>query len=401
MKIKVKSEDFIVEEIADVTLLKEGDYGLYLHEKRGWNTIDLLKRLSREFDIPFKDLSYGGKKDRHALTRQHVTIKFSKAVVRGPGHFEVRRDEYSLQFLGQANRPMGPDLIRGNRFTIVVRDLSRGEVQSALASLEGVKTMGFPNHYDDQRFGSFDRRQGFIAEKILRGHYNGALKIYLTHIRPEDRGEEKERKRFLLDAWSDWRGCLERAKSETEERSFSLLMEKPKDFIHPLQKIPREEMSLFFSAYQSFLWNELLRRVLRTRTESPLLAYPGVVGDYLFYDSLDRENLEYFQGLEIPTPASRLTMPDTLTGSLYSEVLKENGVRPPQFNNRRIRQAFFRATARKAIVLPQYLSAEIAEDEVYPGRIELVLKFILPRGSYATMLIKRLFSRYPEPTIGK
>ncbi|MEK7828364.1 MAG: tRNA pseudouridine(13) synthase TruD, partial [Deltaproteobacteria bacterium] len=75
MKIKVKPEDFIVEEKADLKFHKGGEHRVYLLTKRGFNTVDLLLRLSKKLGIPFSNFSYGGKKDRHALTTQYITIK--------------------------------------------------------------------------------------------------------------------------------------------------------------------------------------------------------------------------------------------------------------------------------------------------------------------------------------
>jgi tRNA pseudouridine13 synthase len=46
---------------------------------------------------------------------------------------------------------------------------------------------------------------------------------------------------------------------------------------------------------------------------------------------------------------------------------------------------------RAAVAMPEDCEAEgPAEDELYPGRQKLALRFFLPRGSYATVLIKRL-----------
>ncbi len=390
MKIKATPEDFIVDEMTDVVPVKSGDFGLFLLEKRGWNTVDLLRRLSRELDIPFSDFSYGGRKDRHALTQQHITIRRQR-MGRELGRIKVREADYSLGFIGYSERPMGPDLISGNRFAITIRDVSGEQVSSALSGIEAVGKTGYPNYFDDQRFGSFDTRQGFIAEKILKGHYNGALKVYLTHIRPADKGADKERRRFFFEHWSNWRVCLERAKTLPERDAFGILVKDPKAFVPALQKISGEEMSLFFSAYQSFLWNELLRRVVREKA-SVLSSSPGLAGDYLFYTDLAQETFEYLRNLAIPTPASGITMPDADTQALYVDVLSERGIRPSLFNLRKIRQAFFKATERMAIVIPDELSWESSPDELHLDRQKIVIKFFLPRGSYGTMFVKRLFS---------
>ena len=66
----------------------------------------------------------------------------------------------------------------------------------------------------------------------------------------------------------------------------------------------------------------------------------GIAGDYLFYTRLDDKNKGYLGRLIIPMPASNIRMPDTFTETLYSEVLKENDIKSPMFNIRKIRQAF-------------------------------------------------------------
>ena len=402
IKIKVNPEDFIVEEIADIPMKKEGGFGVYLLKKTGWNTVDVIKRISKSLNIPFSDFSYGGKKDRYALTTQFITIArhgYDQIDLPHPpqspfkrlGIKEICEENYSLSFVGFMDRPMGPNLIKGNKFEITIRGLTEDDLKSSLSEIESVKKYGYPNYFDDQRFGSFDPKQGFIAEKIMMKHYNGALKIYLTHIRPEDKKEEKERKRFFFENWSKWQLCLGMAKSGFEKMSFEYLMREPKGFIPILQKISHEEMSTFFSAYQSHLWNELLRRIIKSECEGSLNIYKGVAGNYLFYNRLNAEHYEYLSSLYIPTPASNVRMPDPLTETLYSEVLKDNNLKTSMFNIRKIRQAFFKGTERKAIILPEDLSFDYSEDEIYHGQKKLTLKFFLPRGCFGTMLIKRLF----------
>lgn len=476
LKIKVKPEDFIVEEVADLPFQKDGNFRVYLLKKRGWNTVDILKMLSRKFNIPYSCFSYGGKKDKYALTSQYITIARHGGSQTTPpasyplqgGHkgggeksgfklpnsrFRTRDNEllsnsisfheypvptkvdeesYSLSFVGYMDRPMGPDLITGNRFQIVVRNLTGDDLASALREIDRVKKDGYPNYFDDQRFGSFDARQGFIAEKILKKHYNGALKIYFSSIHPEDSKEEKEHRKFFYENWGNWQACLKGARSKFEKETFKYLEKHPKGFIPILQRISHEKMVLFFSAYQSHLWNEVLRKIIRSvsgdssmlgnskynssplmgearwgwneKADSPpikggeiscrmpdLKISKGIVGDYLFYMQLDDKNKAYLSTLVIPMPASNIRMPDDFTKNLYSEVLKENNLKSPMFNIRKLRQAFFKGIERRAIVTPEDLSVNSAEDEIYQDKKKLILKFFLPRGCYGTMFIKRLF----------
>src|SRR3989304_16187 len=119
IKIKVKPEDFIVEERADISVAQTGDFCVYLLKKRGWNTVDVLKNLSRKINLPSSDFSYGGKKDKYALTSQFITIvrqggnekatrnpPFRKGGQGGLGESnkfalkEINEKNYSLRFMG-------------------------------------------------------------------------------------------------------------------------------------------------------------------------------------------------------------------------------------------------------------------------------------------------------------
>ncbi|MDP2923403.1 MAG: tRNA pseudouridine(13) synthase TruD [Candidatus Omnitrophota bacterium] len=385
LKIKVQPDDFVVEEIAELPLRQRGKFAVYFLRKKSWSTLELLRKLSQEFKIPFSFFSYGGRKDKHALTTQYITIKHQKQI-------KVEDKRYSLSFMGFMDRPMGPDLIMGNKFEVVVRELCEEEINSAIAEIEIVKTSGYCNYFDDQRFGSFDKEQGFIAEKIIKKQYNGALKVYLTHISSRDRQKDKQKKQFFSENWKDWKTCCEKAETEFEKNTFSFLMKNSKGFLPMLQKIPKEEMSLFFSCYQSYLWNELLRRIILKQPKSLLKFYEGMIGSYIFYTDLDSENTQYLKTLNIPTLSSKMKVADSLSRGICEEILMENGIKTSMFNIRQVRQAFFKSSERKAIVVPLNISFDFLNDEIYKNSKKLVLKFSLPRASYATMFVKRIFS---------
>lgn len=386
MKIKVKPEDFIVEEDADLKLHKGGDYKVYLLTKRGFNTVDLLLRLSKKLDIPFSNFSYGGKKDRHALTTQYITIK-DKSI------FDTEEASFNLRYVGDMQKPMGTDLIKGNGFKIVIRDLDEKEALKSKGEIGLVQEYGFINYFDDQRFGSYDREQGFIGEKIIQNHHNIALKIYITGIHPEDKKAEKERKRFFFNNWGNWQGCLKIAKTSFEKRAFRILAKKETNpFLKNIMMIPREELSMFFSAFQSYLWNELAERVFKAYHSGTLLRYKGIYWEYLFYRSLHKKSSSYLTELLLSTASQNAKMPDALTENLYTEILNEHQLQPSSFNLRKIKAAFFKSNPRALVIVPAISHAEVEDDELYNGKKKLSLEFKLPKGSYGTMLIKRLMA---------
>jgi len=383
MKIKVRPEDFIVEERASLPFKEGGRYRVYQLTKRNFNTVDLLIKLSKRLGISFKRFSYGGKKDRYGLTSQYITIEDEKIK-------DISEESFSLKYVGDMDRPMGPDLIEGNIFKVMVRDMNQNEIERVMAELPFVREYGYPNYFDDQRFGSYSPQQGFIAEKILKRHYNGALKIYLTAIHPEDKKDEKDRKRFFYENWGNWEACLNRAKTSFEKEAFKILIKKePSPFLRILQKIPEEELSLFFSAFQSYIWNRVAERVVMIYG-GDLIKYRGNFWYYIFYRR--PQVFDYMKSLLIPTASHKTSMPDELTTEIYNGILKELELRPPQFNLKKIRKAFFSTTNRPFIVIPVIKEYSIKDDDLYSGKKALYLNFELPRGSYGTMLIKRLLA---------
>ena len=70
--------------------------------------------------------------------------------------------------------------------------------------------------------------------------------------------------------------------------------------------------------------------------------------------------------------------------------LREVGLDLRALRIRHPRENFFSRGERAATFAPERLSSAWDGDELYPGRRKLALAFDLPRGSYATILVKRV-----------
>lgn len=160
-RIKCRPEDFRVEERTDLKPSRRGRYRLYRLTKAGWNTVDLIVRLSRDLRLPRDAFSFGGRKDRQAVTTQMVTIRDrADRSTRGPG--------YTLDCVGSIDEPMTSQRILANQFMIVLRGMSPENALSVEANTAAVRSSGLPNYFDDQRFGSLDPDLGSLGEAILR-----------------------------------------------------------------------------------------------------------------------------------------------------------------------------------------------------------------------------------------
>lgn len=153
-------EDFIVEEIPAYLPCGEGEH-LFVHlRKQELTTQEALRRLARALKVREKNIGYAGLKDRHATTTQWLSLPgLQPALVQGlelPGLdiLEARLHRNKLR-VGH---------LRGNRFTVRVREVSPDALEVITPHLERLRRWGLPNFFGPQRFG----RQGANHEEGRR-----------------------------------------------------------------------------------------------------------------------------------------------------------------------------------------------------------------------------------------
>ena len=154
-----------------------------------------------------------------------------------------------------------------------------------------------------------------------------------------------------------------------------------------LSLLPPEEMGMYFSAYSSFLWNETLSRFLAERP-GDFFPVPLKTGPVLQYRTLPSEFFARLEGLSLPTVGPDMPpLPEDLA-PVFSKLLAERGVRLSKFRLPEVEKAFFASFSRDCVVVPGGLKWKREEDDLFPGKTVLSLDFFLPRGSYATMMLK-------------
>ena len=93
----------------------------------------------------------------------------------------------------------------------------------------------------------------------------------------------------------------------------------------------------------------------------------------------------------LPVPGYDSVVTDGEVRRILSEVLADEGIRLADLRVRQMRRIVVHGVQRPALVMPEDLTASAgADDELYPGRKKMTLGFFLPRGSYATILVKRI-----------
>jgi len=384
MKIKCQPEDFRVEEIIRLKIKTRGPYSIYRLEKRFWNTLDVIRQIESRYRL--KGFSRAGLKDRYAQSVQYLSLP-------GKGPERITAPNYQLTFIGMADRPITPAILSGNRFQITVRSLNQEELATINQEVARVKRFGVANYYDEQRFGSARHKAGFIARKLISGHYNGALKLFLATPAQADDSRTRKIKMEMARNWGDWDKCLKIVPFEGRQ-AIKHLIKNPGDFEGAIKLLPRTLLELFINAYQSWFWNETLRILI----EELGRAHRRVryrLGELVFYQDLAPDEFRYLSRLLIPAPGPRAEFKSEKVARIMNAVLEKEGLNLKSLKLKfRIKGLYFKPWNRPAVFLPDKLTiGDPQPDELYPGKLKLVISFILAPGTYATVLIKRLFAR--------
>jgi len=166
-RIRSTPEDFRVEEVLGFEADGEGEHLLLKVEKRGANTLWVARELARYAGVSPRDLSYAGMKDRQALAIQHFSLWLGKHAQ--PDWAAHQHEEFRILAVARHRRKLRIGSLKGNRFRIVLRDLSvpAKELEAKLAS---IRERGVPNYFGPQRFG----REGANiaqAEALFSGQF--------------------------------------------------------------------------------------------------------------------------------------------------------------------------------------------------------------------------------------
>jgi len=386
-KIKQVPEDFLVEEIPNYAVHTSGRFAFYRLEKTSWTTHDAIFRIRRTWQLDGKQVSYGGLKDKHAVTIQYISIDH------GPNK-NLDLPGVRLTFLGYGNTPYSSRDFEWNRFRIHLRNLDAVNTTSIAEITDQVPRCGVPNYFDDQRFGSLNRdEKDFVARRMVLADFEGALKTALTKTFPLDSKMEKDQKSLILKHWGQWESCKPLLEKGHARSLVDYLIHHPTDFHGALDRMRPDIMSLYLSAYQSYLWNEILANWIRkhTRTDQ-VYEFELKLGKYPAPIYLEDKGITDLQ-MDVPLPSYRLKLhPEDPIFASVNEVFEAEGYPLEKMKLPKIKKFFFSKGERPGFFKPVNMKSEILEDDLNRGKKMAAFTFDLPRGSYATLVIKSIQS---------
>ncbi len=148
-RIKTQPEDFEVEEIPAYQPSGTGDHLFLWIEKRGLGAEYFVRQVARRLDIGVREVGTAGLKDRHAVTRQMVSVPAQAE----PRLNQLDGDGIRLLNVSRHGNKLKPGHLHGNRFRILVRDVCAGAGERLPALVEFLRRDGLANFYGAQRFG--------------------------------------------------------------------------------------------------------------------------------------------------------------------------------------------------------------------------------------------------------
>ena len=160
--IKAQPEDFQVEELPATVPEGQGEHVWLEIEKRLLNSEDVAVWLARESGAARGRVSYAGRKDRQAVTRQWFSVQCPPEsepdwVVRAEAWNAAQADGETagrarVLHVARHARKLRTGHLAGNRFEIRLGAVE-GDRAAAEAILAAIREGGIPNYFGAQRFG--------------------------------------------------------------------------------------------------------------------------------------------------------------------------------------------------------------------------------------------------------
>ncbi len=391
-RIRGYPEDFMVEELPLFRPSGRGEHTIVQVEKRATPTLDVLLFLSKLVKISERRIGYAGLKDARAVARQYLSLpKIDPERVLGVQHRRFR-------VLSAARHDVGLKIghLRGNRFTIRIRDCDLTQLSRARAVLERLVARGVPNAYGIQRFGT--RQDGHVVGRfVLQEDWQGFVDQLLGRPNPLEKNPAIVEARAAYDA-GRLQGAVELfpRKHRAEKRALGMLARggTPKA---AFEAIPPAQRRIWLSAWQSYMFNQVLDARVRDGTYDQLL--PGDLAHlescgaaYLVTDpDADAARAQRGEASATgPLIGYDMRFPEGTPGELEHGVMAANGTTPEQFLERASR-------ARGARRPLRILLREASLTEEPDGTV--LARFVLPSGAFATVILDHLM-RSAEQTCG-
>jgi len=377
--IKETPEDFRVEEIPAYQPCGSGSH-LYLRiEKTGITTLEAVRRMAQSFRIAERDVGYAGMKDAVGVTVQTVSL---------PGvspESAAGLDIKGIRILSadRHNNKLKLGHLRGNCFRIAVRGVAADAAQRTEAILERLSAAGVPNWFGIQRYG-IQANSHLIGAAMLRGDWREAAERLIGQ--PGAVNDAQWRSAIQAFHDGDIGGALQLMPGycRIERDLLQRLLQRPDAWEKAFNAVNPRLKRLYLSAFQSSLFDRVveMRLPLLGQLQQGDIAFKHENGACFLVDdaALEQQRADAFKISPTgPMFGCKMKQPQGEAWEMERQVLAGAGV-----------QSECLASAgplhldgeRRPLRVPLANASFKVEGDT------LLLEFSLPRGSYATAVVR-------------
>ena len=378
--IKHGSEGFRVSELVDESLDisfsydENHRYPLYVLQKQDIDSNHALFEIERELHMRFRVM---GIKDAKAVTSQYAGME---RVMRNPPTQLMSRHT-RLTLKGFTKQPLEKRFLAGNKFEIRIYNARSSDLSSFVPQVIKVG-----NFYGLQRFGSERLVTHLVGREIVKRNFTQAVGLLLSYTTEFDSQMSREIRNKCCDP-KNYRQVLKILPRGMDiERQVLSTLVAGKNAIAALRAVPIMIRRLFVQAYQAYIFNRCLSRAIMGGED---LLQPRV-GDLCF----EMEGRVTFGRIIKFNPDSKTKLVPAIRMAGYSfqpgkgrfenitrAILQEEEVDPKEFYIKEMQELSHQGGFRQA---PLWCT------DFWYERDPLMVSFKLPKGSYATTLLREI-----------
>jgi len=401
-KLRTKPEDFIVSEVSNYPL--KSDNGIFLIAdvtSKNWETNLLVREISNKLHISRQRINFAGTKDKRAVATRIMSIhglspdKLSN----------VKIKDVTIKNIYRSDFPIKIGNLVGNKFEIIIRNIkdfvNLDYIENITNFIEDYQ--GFSNFYGIQRFGIIRPITHIVGKFIVKDDFKKAVMTYIGNpIDGED--EESYKVREKLENNKDFSDALKSYPNNLnyEKAILNKLVKNPDDYIGAIKELPKNLLTLFIYAYQSYLFN----RILSERIKRKIPFNRAIVGDIILpirkgiidntpikvsNTNIEKVNFQISKGKAVVSGilfGSDTVFSDGEIGEIEHKIIDSEKINPRDFIIPDIPQISSYGSRHPLISTVDNIDYELSSDELDKGKNKLVLKFKLRKGCYATSLLR-------------
>ena len=381
---KQTAEDFQVNEIPLYPCSGEGEHIYLWIEKSGITTLNLLSQLAKGLKIKERDLGYAGLKDARALTRQMISVPFSQLDQIG----KLNLNNAKILQINRHGNKLRLGHLSGNHFTITVRETDSEALPRAKRILEQLQKRGVPNLFGEQRYGILGN-SAQLGQLLLQKKFPEFCREFLGDpqlIRNRDWKEaaEQYRQGHIQVAFDKLPGGMD------DERRLLQILLKGKSHRTAVYSLPKKLLRLFLSAAQSQFFDQLLQQRLPDldRLIDGDVAVKHVNGacfrvEHAATEQPRADNFEISPSA--PLFGSNVMLATGIPGRMELSLLEAGRLTPGSW---KLGDGLTMSGERRPLRVPLNNSEIINSGENF-----ITFSFSLPKGSYATSVLRELIKK--------